>query len=243
MLPAILFLALAAGSISASREVTDQARAQQVRLLGPERRWVDAAANAPVAYVYDGQAYWNAVWENLFWNRRIRWVYDLPGTSVPGPLPQQALDVRPNGELRPGGVASAARFAVAPLHIALRGELVAEARQVGTDRPGLGLWRLERPLRISTITSGLYENGDVVGEATLTAYDCHGGAFDAVLLVKEPQTVSVFLDGRLVRRQAFATATTWHPRVTTGDTAGDRLCKLKVVSDGLLGTTRFAFDR
>ena len=56
--------------------------------------------------------------------------------------------------------------------------------------------------------------------------------------------MSVFLDGRLVERQAFATATTWHPQVPRArTTAGDRSCKLKVVSDGLLGTTRFAFDR
>ena len=43
VLPALLFVALAAGSVSASREVADQARAQQQRLLGPVRRWVDDA--------------------------------------------------------------------------------------------------------------------------------------------------------------------------------------------------------
>ncbi len=243
LLPAILFCALAAGSVSASREVSAQSRSQQDRLLGPVRRWIDTAAGGPVAYVYDGQSYWNAVWENVFWNRRIRWVYDLPGTSVPGALPQTALEVRPSGELRPGGSATPARFAVVPLHVALRGERIAEAPQLGTDRQGLGLWRLDPPLRLSTITSGLFENGDVAHEATLTAYGCRTGTFDAVLLVKEPQTVSVFLDGRLVERQAFPAATTWHPQVRVRGASEDRVCKLKVVSNGLLGTTRFAFDR
>jgi hypothetical protein len=243
VLPAILLLALAGGSVAASREVGTQARLQQERLLGPERRWVDAAAAGPVAYVYDGQAYWNVVWENLFWNRRIRWVYDLPGTAVPGPLPQRPVEVRPNGELRPEGPASRARFAVVPLHYSLRGERIATAPQFGTDRQGLGLWRVEPPLRLSTITSGLYENGDVAGEATLTAYDCRSGTFDAALLVKEPQTVKVFLDGRVVLSHAFPTATTWHPQVPVPATDVERICKLKVVSNGLLGTTRFAFDR
>ena len=243
VLPALLLVALVAGSVSAGREVTAQARDQQLRLLGPERRWVDSAANGPVAYLYDGQAYWNAVWENVFWNRRIEWVYDLPGTAVPGPLPQQPVEVEPNGELRPGGAASPARYAVAPLQYAFRGEQVAEARQVGTDRQGLGLWRLEQPLRLSTITSGLFENGDVDREATLTAYGCDAGTFDAVLLVKEPQTVSVFLNGRLVEQQEFATPTTWHPAVPVPPGSVDRACKLRVVPGALLGTTRFAFDR
>jgi hypothetical protein len=242
-LPTLLFAALVAGSFSAGREVADQARAQQERLLGPERRWIDDGADGRVAYVYDGQAYWNAVWENLFWNRSVRWVYDLPGTLVPGPLPQATLQVVPDGELRPDGEVSPARFAVVPLHIALRGEKVAETRQVGTDRRGLGLWRLDRPLRLDTITSGLFENGDVDREATLTAYDCRAGTFDAQLLVKEPQTVSVFLDGRLVKRETFPNATTSHVRVLVPAHNRDGPCKLRIASDGLLGTTRFAFER
>jgi hypothetical protein len=243
VLPALVFGALAAGSVSASREVTDQARTQQERLLGPERRWIDRAAGGPTAYVYDGQAYWNAVWENLFWNRDVRWVYDLPGTEVPGPLPQHAVFVEQDGELRPDGVASVAEYAVAPLHIALRGERIAEAPQVGTDRRGLGLWRLERPLRLDTITSGLFENGDVDREASLTVFDCRSGAFDVRLLVKAPQTVRVFLDDRLVKEEAFAGPTTSGVQVTVSPSPRPRTCKLRIVSDGLLGTTRFAFAR
>jgi hypothetical protein len=170
-------------------------------------------------------------------------VYDLPGTRVPGPLPQETLEVRPDGELRPEGETSRARFAVVPLHIALRGERVAEAPQHGTDRRGLGLWRLDPPLRLDTITSGLFENGDVDREATLTVYDCRAGSFDARLLVKAPQTVSVFLDDRLVQETAFPSPTSSHVQVPVPRSDAARTCKLRVVSDGLLGTTRFAFDR
>ena len=83
VLPALVGLALVGGSVCAGREVVRQAKAQQLLLLGPERRWIDAKATGPVAYVYDGGNYWNAVWATIFWNRRVRWVYDLPHFTVP----------------------------------------------------------------------------------------------------------------------------------------------------------------
>jgi hypothetical protein len=245
LLPIVLVLALGAGSVSASREVASQARAQQHRLLGPVRRWIDERADAPVAYVYDGQAWWNAVWENVFWNRRITWVYDLPGHRVPGPLPQQPLEVLPTGELRPNGVRSPARFAVVPVNYALVGEQVASAPQFGTDRQGLGLWKIDLPLRLSTITTGLFPNGDVDRVAVLNVYGCRSGAFDLVMLVKQPQTARVVLDGRIIRRRVFTSATTWRLRLPVGATSlgSRRICRVKVIPSGLLGTTRFAFDR
>jgi hypothetical protein len=244
VLAVLLLLVLGAGSVSASREVEAQAKAQRLRLLGPSRRWIDRGADAPVAYVYDGQAYWNAVWENLFWNRRIRSVYDLPGATVPGPLPQQALQVLPDGELRPDGKASQARFAVIPVNYTLVGEQVASAPQLGTDRQGLGLWNVEPPLRLSTITTGLLPNGDVDYQAALRVYGCRSGSFDLVFLVKEPQTVRVFLDGRLARKAGFGSPTTWRLKLPVAPVArSSRICTMKVLPGGLLGTTRFAFDR
>jgi hypothetical protein len=244
VLPALVFADLAAGAVAASREVSAQARAQQQHVLGPERRWIDRRVDAPVAYVYDGQAYWQAAWENAFWNRRIRWVYDLPGPAVPGPLPQHPLRVRPDGELRPDGLVSPARYAVIPLEYALVGTRIASAPQLGTDRPGLGLWRLEPPLRLSTITSGLLPNGDVDGRAALAAYGCRTGAFRLVLLVKEPQTVRVFMDGRPARTRTFRVPAVWRLTLAVSPGRGaERICRLAVGSDGLLGTTRFAFVR
>ncbi len=89
VLPALVGLALVGGSVSASREVVAQAKAQQLRLIGPERRWIDKRATGPVAYVYDGGSYWNTVWETLFWNRRVESVLDLPDNVVPGPCPRR----------------------------------------------------------------------------------------------------------------------------------------------------------
>jgi hypothetical protein len=245
LLPAVLLLALGAGSVCASRETAAQARAQKLRLLGPVRRWIDIRADRPVAYIYDGQVWWNAVWENVFWNRRIRWVYDLPGDRVPGPLPQEEVDVLPTGELRPLGVSSSARFAVAPVNYTLIGAEVGSSPQFGTDRQGLGLWKSVPPLRLSTITTGLLPNGDVDRVAVLNVYGCRSGVFDLVMLVKQPQSVRVVLDGRLARRAAFTSPTTWHLTLTISPTAvgSNRICRLRVLPSGLLGTTRFAFNR
>jgi hypothetical protein len=245
LLPVILLLALTAGSVSASREAASQARAQKLRVLGPVRRWIDNRADGPVAYVYDGQVWWNAVWENVFWNRRIQWVYDLPGVRVPGPLPQESLDVLSTGELRPLGNGSSARFAVAPVNYAFVGEQVASAPQFGTDRQGLGLWKIDPPLRLSTITTGLLPNGDVDRIAVLNVYGCRSGVFDVVVLVKQAQTIRIEIDGRPAQRIEFATPTSSHLQYPIHVSAhgSDRICRLRLRPGGLLGTTRFAFDR
>ncbi len=77
----------------------------------------------------------------------------------------------------------------------------------------------------------------------MTAYDCRDGAFDAVLLVKEPQTVRVYVDGRAVRRASFDATATWRLHIRPGEAAADGVCKLKIVPGGLLGSTRLSFER
>jgi hypothetical protein len=244
LLPALLLAALTAASLAAEREVVTQARAQKRVLLPPDSRWLDNAGDGAAAYVYDGRPYWNAVWENVFWNRRIRWIYDLPGAAVPGPLPQEPVRVLRDGELRPDGGVSPARFAVIPLSYTLVGQQIASAPQIGTDLGGLALWRLDRPLRLATITTGLLPNGDVSYNAVLRVYACRGGSFDAVFLIKEPQRVRVFLDGRLVRSRSFPKTTTWRLRLRTPlARSGSNICTINVVPTGLLGTTRFTYIR
>jgi hypothetical protein len=245
-LPVLLVLLLGAGSVVASREVLDQTRSLERQLLGPSPRWVDGAADGRVAYVYDGQAYWNVPWETIFWNRRIDRVYDLPGTEVRGPLPQRQVDVSPDGKLTPEGhAAPAPHYAIVPVNFTLFGERVAAAPQVGTDREGLGLWKLDPPLRLSTITSGLLPNGDVNGVGALRVFGCNRGAFVATLTATEPQIVRVVLDGNVVRKRRLSATATWHVRVPIRPTAAGagRVCQFEVSSGGLLGTARFAFER
>ncbi|HEX6699780.1 MAG TPA: hypothetical protein VF101_03540, partial [Gaiellaceae bacterium] len=98
-LPAVLVAGLAGVSVSASRVVAAEATLVQPGTLGPHRRWIDAVARGPVVYLYTGDVYWNSVWESVFWNRRVRTVYDLLSVQVPGGIPQVSLGPEEDGRL------------------------------------------------------------------------------------------------------------------------------------------------
>ena len=101
VLPAVLLATLVYASVSSSRHALEEARLTKARLLGPDPRWIDRAAHdGTVGFLYDGDVYWTAVWENLFFNRRLRHVYNLPGEFVPGPLPEDGLKLDGTGLLR-----------------------------------------------------------------------------------------------------------------------------------------------
>ena len=101
VLPIGLALVFAASSIAVSRFVTEEATTLKESFFGAaEPDWVDEAAPGGAAYFYDGDPYWNAVWEYVFWNPGIRRIYLLSGAPrVPGPLPQTRVDPFPLGEL------------------------------------------------------------------------------------------------------------------------------------------------
>jgi len=245
VVPAVLLVALVAASVVSSRFVADQARAQQRTFLGPEPRWIDQRAHHAVAYLYDGEPSWSGVWETLFFNERADRVYDLDEAEVPGPLPQTRVAVQPDGTvLVPPSAARPPQFAVASSWMTLRGEQVAQVTQQGLTQAGLNLWKLDRPLRISTRISGLQVNGDVYGTVTgrLVAYGCTTGTFRITLIVKQPQTVELRVNGALVRKLSFAQATpSWHADLPASGRGG--MCTLEVAPTGLLGTTVFEFDR
>jgi hypothetical protein len=239
LLPALVLTALVAASVSVSGYVADQARAQQVRFLGPDPGWVDRAADAPAAYLYDGEPDWTGVWETIFWNRRINRVLDLPGALVPGPLPQHEVQVSTDGRL------DAPRYVVASTTFTFFGRKVAEVRQVGIEQAGLDLWRLDPPARLSTHTSGVLANGDIAaGGATLVAYACARGDFVLTLLVKQPQLVEISRNGDTFERFDFSTLPpdgVWRGRVPA--VARDGTCELGLHPSGLVGTTVFLFER
>lgn len=238
----VIGLAAAGASVSASQLLVDRARVQQEKLLGPTRTWVDRAADAPVAYLYDGSPYWNEVWENVFWNRRIDRVYDLPGPTVPGPLEQEL--VKPVGDGRLGRDPSL-RYVVASSWFTFRGKRVADSPQVGIAQAGLVLWKLRPPARLATWKTGFQENGDMYapGHGHLGVYGCGSGTFHLTLLAKQPQHVRVLLNYRLLQERDFPKADTWDlefPSSPVG-AVGKSTCTVDVYSTGLLGSTHFDF--
>ena len=246
LLPALLFAALAAASVSVSGYVADQAKAQQASFLGNDPHWIDDDVNGAVAYVYDGNPDWRGVWHTVFWNRRIDRVYDLPGRVVPGALPQKAVNVRPNGELV-GLDRGTPPYVVLSTTFQLVGTPVTQIQQLGTTQGGLRLWKIDPPLRILSQSSGLRANGDIdpTGDGKIVGYDCRqGGTFLLTLLVKGAQTVVLARNGKPWRTLRFPSPKPdeiWRGQLPA-EPSSSGVCTLDVQPTGLLGTTVFQFQ-
>ena len=150
--------------------------------------------------------YWAAVWQNVFWNRRIRAVYDLPGdTRARADDPAAGLTVDKTGALllrgrQPG---HDCRTWSPPTTTPSTARSSPREDQHNTDRLGLNLWQVAAPARLATITTGVEQYGDIDQDAgaTLHVYGCKSGKFSLVLLVKEPQTDRIYLE-RAARLEA-----------------------------------------
>ena len=244
--PLLLMAAFVAASVAVSTYVADQAKAQQVRYLGPDPRWVDHHADGATAYLYDGEPNWPGVWTTLFWNRAIERVYDLPEVEVPGPLPQLQINVRPDGSFSSG--ANLHRV-VASTNFTFVGTQLAQIQQVGIEQPGLTLWKLDRPFKLQSRKTGIQANGDIfaTGDGRLTVYGCRPGVFALTLLVKEAETIDIRLDGKPYHRLDFRSGPppgggVWRGQVRTpAGSNGRGICTLDLVPSGLLGSTVFEY--
>jgi hypothetical protein len=250
VLPVVLLAALAAGSVAASRYAADQSRLRQQTFLGPDVRWIDHASTRPVAYIYHRGDDWIGVWETVFWNRRINHVYDLPRAHLFGPLPQQPINVRPDGTIlnrkqtiQSSYVVAATGAVTTVPTITFVGQPIATSFQPGSQQGGLALWKTTPPLRLASQTTGLKPNGDIHagGDGRIVAYGCPRGVFQLTLLVKQPQTLTISRNGTVYRRLRFPFATTWHEAVPTlprpGQRRGESACTLDLQPSGLLGST------
>ena len=259
VLPLLLLLALAGGSVAASRYAADQGRQRQRMFLGSTPTWIDRAAHGPVAYLYQSGTDWTGVWENVFWNRRIDRVYDLGGARLVGPIPQQQIRIRADGRLVTGsGRPVSAPYVVTTTGVVssepsfeFAGDPIASTIQPGSQAGGLALWRIKQPLRLSFRTTGIRPNGDIYpGEtARLVAYGCSHRVFRVTLLVKQPQTVTIRRNGNVYKRLTFrspAPNQPWSGAIPTlprpGHPASTSICTLDVRPDGLLGSTVFRVD-
>lgn len=237
VLPAIVLAVLVAGSAIASNQLAHVVNDAQ-GVLGPDRGWIDRTARGNVAYLYDGEAFWNVVWQERFWNPRIDHVYSIRPTDVAGPMPQTPITVGPAGRLP-----LHERYVVASDRHTFVGTAVAHLAQQGLDVSGLTLWRLNGRPRLSTIEAGLQPNGDMDGPATVDVYDCKHGRLELTLLPKQTNVLRILLDGRLVLRQAIGGLGVWHGTIPVPPTRQARRCTFTIVGQQLLGSTRIDFAR
>jgi hypothetical protein len=258
VLPIVLALALAGASVAASRYAADQSSLRRQMFLGDQPRWIDRAADGPAAYLFVPGADWTGAWQAVFWNRRIDRVYDLGGAHLFGPIPQQRLVVQPDGSLTVPGKGPPAPFVVAPLgsvpsapSFVFGGEIVATNPRLGSVVGDMAVWRLASPPRLASRAIGLKPNGDIYpgAPARLIAYGCPRGVFRLTLLVKEPQTIIVFRNGRVYSRVRFdspAPNQPWRAAIPTvprsGAARGSSSCSVAVETTGLAGTTVFQLE-
>jgi Dolichyl-phosphate-mannose-protein mannosyltransferase len=148
VLPLVLVVLFVGASISASDVVSHQARLFREVMVGKDRRWIDKRAAAPVVYVYNGELGWSGgapVWSNVFWNRRIRVVYDLGAAPAVGPLPQRRVTPGPGGRLLlDDGRPIDASYVVAVDGLHFVGTPLADSRPAP-----LVLWKVTSPLRLA----------------------------------------------------------------------------------------------
>jgi hypothetical protein len=244
LLAAVLLVAFVAGSAAATAEVRSLSRAAQERLVGTDARWIDKAADGPVAYVFGGGPLFTAAWLNPFWNDRITGVYDLPGTHVRGPMPQERLELRGDGILRVDGAPIRARYAVLPSGYAADGEVVATATLVDADTAERVLWRFRDAPRLLEQRGGFQPNGDVPYRAEVREFACsRGGTFTVTLIGKTEQTVRLLANGELAQTVSIAGAGD-NPTVYVPAMPGPRGdCVLAIVPSTLVGTTTIDFGR
>ncbi len=246
LLPVLMAAAFAVTSVLTVHEVDKRARYDRVAFFGTaSTSWVDEAATRPVTYLYDGNPFWNLVWQTAYWNDRIRWVAKLPGPS-PGPLPTPR-DVSPRFDGRlfdATGQSMPGREVVASTAFTLVGKVVAEIKEDGVEQAGLRLWRTPGPPQLSTVTVGLRPNGDIEEPVHVTVYACGPGRLELTLFGKQGTPVEIDIDGVPKLHLALPAGSVFTGSVPAPSYAdGETRCVYELRSAGLVGSTRIEFVR
>ena len=249
IMPALIGTAFVVASILTVQEIDKRARSDREAFFGSaSESWVNHAAAGPVTYLYDGNPYWNAVWQYAFWNDRIRSVMNIGPTPGPGPIPgSRPARVQLNGLIVDAqGHPLPERYVIASTIFTLVGQAVTGVRQSDKlEQAGLRLWRTHGPPRLSTSMTGLRANGDITEPVTITIYACGPGRLQLTLAAKATKTsVEVDIDGKVALQipllpRAIKTSTVPAPTRANGRTR----CEYTLSSPTTVATTQIAFLR
>jgi hypothetical protein len=150
---------------------------------GVDRDWIDAAVgrDADVAALWTNPSKdYFQIWENEFFNRSVRRVYDL-GQPLPGAMPERTAEVDvASGRLTSRGRPIDADYVLVPSTTQLVGKVVAHDE---TPNGRLDLVRVAKPARLTTRIVGWYPPPDTWSGPTLTwtRSDCSGGSLTVVV--------------------------------------------------------------
>lgn len=246
-LAGVVAVALAAGSVVASLEISERSQIERVSVFaGAPVDWVDAEGARDATLLLTGERLWPSAWHHLFWNDSVTRFVRLPNAQSPGVIPQERVRVEASGDVvGRGGAVVTARELVAPVSWLVAGERLADL-PASVDQAGLTLWRVDGPVVVSQHIAGLRPNGDLyTGEsATITVYACGPGQLELTLLGKQALTTRVLVGDTVAAERAVPAGKVWRPNVPAPPSAdGTGVCVYRVISDGLVGSTRIEFVR
>jgi hypothetical protein len=240
LLPVSVAVLLAGASVETSRVVAHQARGYAT-VVGPHDDWIDRATSRPVAYLYSGEVRWSGggpAWVTLFWNDRVKHVYDLFGSEVLGPVPQRRVHPAPDGTLllsdgRPAPIRT----------VAASTTLVFFGRAL-TSEPehDLALWRLDSPARLAGRLLGVDRQSMIYRRASLRVYDCTG-FLRLGLLAPGPQQVTLWRNDVRYRTVTLQGGRLWSGAIPAPPGASGGRCSFAVEPQGPLHADRFEFVR
>ncbi len=243
--PYVLIALLGIGSVMAEQYAASQSRLSQRTMLGPQQTWIDHAASRETTLLYGDKNQWPAVWQSLFWNRKLIAVYALPGAKLIGPAPGGYVGLANDGSVLVAGRPLQQRYAVSELGLIVNGTPVADAGSAGggTVAPWR-LWQLDGPLRLAARTGGVQPNGDIYQDASVHAFNCPG-TLRLTLLAKQDEQINLYRQGVLYRtipvKLGGRALKVLHLGVATAPGAQGP-CDFGITSTGLLGSTVIAFD-
>jgi 4-amino-4-deoxy-L-arabinose transferase-like glycosyltransferase len=222
VLPVALLAVFGAISIETSNRIAFESDFLARQSTGPFHRWIDERAKGPVAYLYIGEANWPGAWENLFWNRRVKHVYDLLTARIPGGLPQDSVGPLEDGRLVGiGGFPAEGEYAVSQYPVEFRGRVVATAGE------GLQLWRLDPPFRIAVWTQR------VPGHLRVLDYACRPGRLRLEVVGLSGSPIDLRRNERPYRRVLVPDGGTWSGSIPAAPPrpVGTRLCTFDVFTE------------
>ncbi len=169
--------------------------------------WIDRTVgpHADVAVLWTGtmpSPY--PVYENEFFSRSVRTVYDVDGAARPDPLPETDAVRAPNGVLLADDKPVIAQYVLVG-----GGVDVAGTRAAPPDQAGVELYRVNGPVVILSHVNGLYRNDTWSGaRVTYQRVQCTGGSVTVALqgdasLFTRPQTVTATEGGAVVGHVAI----------------------------------------
>ena len=246
-LAALVAMALAGGSVLASREIRKRSqREREITFAGEQRDWIDSSGARNVSLLVTHDVLWPSVWEQLFWNSSITRVARLPDAVNPGVVPQEIVRLQNDGSLSThSGTDIASPYVAAPSGITIDGDLVATLPPSSVQQ-GMAVWRVHAPVRVLQRVSGLQPNGDLYGpgDAVIRVFECGQGRLELTLLGKQGLPTRVLVGGKLAAERAVPNGQIWRPVIASPPAAdGSKVCIYTLQSDGLIGSTRIEFVR